>query len=59
LATKSKSDNYERAEATFSKTNELEMELYNHLQEMSKVIGKGSYLKQLIYEDMLRKREGK
>lgn len=55
----SKRTNYERAEATFSKTNELEMEIWNHLAEMSKVIGKGAYIKQLIYEDMLKKRENK
>lgn len=51
--------NYERAEATFSKTNELEMEIWKHLIEMSKIIGKGSYIKQLVYEDMLRKRGNK
>jgi hypothetical protein len=54
-----KSDNYERAEVTFSKTNELEIEIFNHLLEMSKVIGKGTYLKQLLYEDMLKKKEVK
>jgi hypothetical protein len=56
---KSKSDNYDRAEITFGKNNELEQELYAHLIEMSKVIGKGSYLKQLLYEDMLKRKEVK
>lgn len=51
-----KSDNYNRAEITFSKTNEFEQKLYNHLLEMSKVVGKGAYLKQLLYEDMLKKK---
>lgn len=54
-----KNDNYDRAEVTFSKNNELDQELFNHLLEMSKVIGKGTYLKQLLYEDMLKKREAK
>ena len=56
LGVKNKSDNYDRAEVTFSKTNDFEQELYKHLLEMSKVIGKGSYLKQLVYEDMLKKK---
>ena len=51
-----KSDNYERAEVTFSKTNELEIDIFNHLKEMSKVMGKGTYLKQLLYKDMLKKK---
>jgi len=54
-----RNDNYERAETTFSKTNELEMDIFKHLMEMAKVIGKGSYIKQLLYEDMLKKREVK
>jgi len=54
-----KSDNYERAEVTFSKNNELEIEIFQHLVGMSKVIGKGTYLKQLLYEDMLKKKEVK
>lgn len=48
---------YDRAEATFNKENELDMQLYSFLLERSKVIGKGNYLKQLIYEEMLRSKE--
>ncbi|AIY79310.1 hypothetical protein U728_1057 [Clostridium botulinum 202F] len=48
---------YEKAEATFNKENELDMELYSFLAKNSKVIGKSSYLKQLIYEKMLKSRE--
>jgi hypothetical protein len=52
-----KSDKYDRAEVTFSKINELDQELYFYLQKVSKVIGKGTYLKQLLYEDMLKRKE--
>ena len=59
MPTKNKSENYERAEATFSKKDEFELELYNHLLEQSKIIGKGAYIKQLIYQDMLKKNKTK
>lgn len=45
---------YEKAEATFNVDNELDMELYKYLLEQSKVIGKSNFIKQLIYEKMLR-----
>ncbi|HBJ2623531.1 TPA: hypothetical protein LA827_003334 [Clostridium botulinum] len=45
---------YEKAEATFNKENELDMDLYNFLINNSKVVGKSAYLKQLIYEKMLK-----
>lgn len=48
---------YDRAEATFNKENELDIELYKFLLERSKVVGKGNYLKQLLYEEMLRSKE--
>lgn len=48
---------YEKAEATFNIEDELDMEIYSFLLENSKVIGKSSYLKQLVYEKMLKSRE--
>lgn len=48
---------YDRAEATFNKENELDQKLYCFLLERSKVVGKGNYLKQLLYEDMLKSRD--
>lgn len=48
---------YEKAEATFNISDELDMEIYNFLLEQSKVIGKSNYLKQLVYEKMLKSRE--
>lgn len=48
---------YEKAEATFNIKDELDMELYKFLLENSKVIGKSNYLKQLIYEKMLKSKE--
>lgn len=48
---------YERAEATFNKENDLDMQLYRFLLERSKIIGKSNYLKQILYEEMLRSRE--
>jgi hypothetical protein len=48
---------YEKAEVTFNVKDELDMELYNFLMENSKVIGKSNYLKQLIYEKMLKSKE--
>lgn len=48
---------YEKAEATFSKNDPLDMEIYNFVVENSKVIGKSAWIKQLIYEKMLRSKE--
>lgn len=48
---------YEKAEATFNKNDTLDMELYNFLVENSKVIGKSAWIKQLIYEKMLKSKE--
>lgn len=45
---------YEKAEVTFNIKDELDMELYDFLMENCKVIGKSNYLKQLIYEKMLK-----
>lgn len=49
---KVKKDNYERIEITFSKENQIEMDLYNFILEQSKVLGKGKYVKNLIYDVM-------
>ena len=43
---------YERAEVTFNVNDKLDMQLYNHMLEQSKIIGRSNYLKQLIYKDM-------
>jgi len=47
---KVKKDNYERIELTFSKENEIEMDVYRFILEQSKMIGKSRYVKNLIYE---------
>ncbi len=49
---KVKKNNYERIELTFSKDNQIEMDLYKFILEHSKVIGKGKYIKNIIYEIM-------
>lgn len=46
---------YERVEVTFSKTNEKDIKLFNHLEDNSEIIGKGRYIKKLISEDMKKK----
>lgn len=48
---------YEKAEATFNINDELDMEIYKFLLENSKVIGKSNYIKQLLYEKMLKSKE--
>ena len=48
---------YEKAEATFNKNDKLDMELYDFVVENSKVIGKSAWIKQLIYEKMLKSKE--
>lgn len=37
------------------KESELDQELLEYLKEQSKLIGPSAYMKQLLYEDMLRK----
>lgn len=49
---KVKKNNYERIEVTFSKDNQLEMDIYKFVLEQSKLIGKGKYVKNLIYNEM-------
>lgn len=49
---KAKKDNYERIEITFAKDNQLEMDVYKYILEKSKMLGKGKYVKNLIYKDM-------
>ncbi|WP_155715440.1 hypothetical protein [Clostridium beijerinckii] len=48
---------YEKAETTFNINDELDMEIYKFLLENSKVIGKSNYIKQLLYEKMLKSKE--
>ena len=36
------------------KENELEKTIYDHLEKQSKLLGKSAYIKQLIYEDLLK-----
>lgn len=52
-----KSREYERAEVTFARNNKMEMELYAFLIEESKLLGKGKYIKNLIYEEMKKATE--
>ena len=52
-----RNSNYERVEVTFSKTDETEIMLYEYLLNKSKIIGRTNYLKQLLYEDMLKDKE--
>ena len=47
-----KKNSYERVEITFSKNNEIEMEILEYLNQKSKLLGKGKYIKSLIYKDM-------
>ena len=54
---KVKKDNYERIELTFSKDNVVEMEVYKFILEQSKMIGKGRYIKNRIYEEMKKAAE--
>ncbi|MEY8001632.1 hypothetical protein AB8U03_15790 [Clostridium sp. Mt-5] len=49
---KTKKGNYERVELTFSKDNKIEMDIYKFILEKSNLIGKGKYVKNLIYEEM-------
>ena len=49
---KIKKDNYERIEMTFAKDNQIEMDVYKFILEQSGMIGKGRYVKNLIYEEM-------
>lgn len=46
--------NYDKAEATFKKEDELDKKLYAHLIKKSVIVGKSNYIKQLIYEDMIK-----
>lgn len=46
----------ERVEITFGKSD-IDKELFEHLTKKGMVIGRTAYLKQLLYEDMLRDKE--
>lgn len=54
---KIKKDNYERIEITFAKDNQIEMDVYKFILEQSGMIGKGRYVKNLIYEEMKKAAE--
>lgn len=41
------------------KETEEDKELYEYLKKKSKIIGQSSYIKQLLYEQMLKEKEGK
>jgi phage-related tail protein len=41
------------------KENELEKKIWDHLEEQSKLTGKSTYIKQLIYKDLLNSTEKK
>lgn len=49
---KVKKVDYERIELTFAKDNDLEMEIYKYIKNKSKLLGKGKYIKNLIYGEM-------
>lgn len=48
---------YEKAEVTFNVKDELDMQIYKFLVDNSKVIGKSNYLKQILYEKMIKSKE--
>ena len=48
---------YERAEVTFSISDELDMKIYEYLLNQSIIVGKGNFLKQLIYNEMKKGQE--
>ena len=48
---------YEKAETTFNVNDELDMQIFKFLLENSKVIGKSSYIKQLLYEKMIKSKD--
>jgi len=54
---KIKKDNYERIEITFAKDNQIEMDVYKFILEQSGIIGKGKYVKNLIYKEMKKATE--
>jgi hypothetical protein len=39
---------------SFKQSDELEQEILSFLKEKSKLIGQSAYIKQLIYEEMMR-----
>lgn len=41
------------------KDTEEEKELLNYLEKKGRIIGKSAYIKQLLYEQMLKEREDK
>lgn len=52
MGDKKKKHDYERVDVTFAKDNEEEMQLYNYLEENSKLLGKAKYMKQLLLKDI-------
>lgn len=45
-----------RVEVTFGK-GEYDKDLQEYLDTRGKIVGKGAYLKQLLYEDMIKNKE--
>ena len=52
----SKKSDYERIEATFSKSNPKEIELYNFALKEAELFGMAKYIKGLILKDMNEKK---
>lgn len=50
---------YDRVEVTFSKDQDLESEMFRFLEVKGKIVGKGKFLKQLLYEQMEREKGSK
>ena len=50
-----KKERYEYLELRFTKSDGLQMKLWDYLEEQGKVIGKHNYIMQLIYEDYKKK----
>ncbi|EKY26591.1 hypothetical protein [Clostridium celatum] len=50
-----KKERYEYLELRFTKSDDLQMKLWDYLEEQGKVIGKHNYIMQLIYEDYKKK----
>lgn len=50
-----KKERYEYLELRFTRSDDLQMKLWDYLEEQGKVIGKHNYIMQLIYEDYKKK----
>lgn len=43
---------YERVDVTFSKKNEIEIELYKYIEENAGILGKAKFIKQVLLDKM-------